>query len=103
PAYVKSGQIANGQTASYSFTTDTVDNLNGRLTWGWGFSSLSLSLYDAAGNKIASSGNTMNGFTNPYAEVNFPYAGPGKYTLKVEGTKVSGGTVGYTLITPYQL
>ncbi|WP_424357054.1 S8 family serine peptidase [Methanocella sp. MCL-LM] len=100
PAYKKTGSITNGQAASYSLTTGGQD-VNARLSWNWGFNKLTLALYDASGNKVASAGAGQNTMA-PSTQIDYQNPNPGTYTLKVEGTQV-GGTANYVLITPYQL
>lgn len=102
PAYKKTGTVAAGQSVSYSFTPTEAADINARLIWNWGYNSLTLSLYDQDGNKITASTPNQNSMAAPYAQIDYPNPSPGTYTLKVDGTKVSG-KANYALISPYQL
>lgn len=100
-AYVKSGTVQPGQPVTFSVSGDGRKHVNARVSWTWTYNTLSMSLVDQAGQKIAQGTKMEESFNSAYEQIDCVPAA-GTYTLKLESDSRSMG-LGYKLVTPFQL
>jgi len=99
-AYVKTGTIQPGQPVTLTLSADGRKPLSARVAWAWTYSTITLSLLDASGQKLAQGVKATDGFNSAYEQISY-MAAAGTYALRLESD--STGQMSYKLITPFQL
>lgn len=100
-AFVKTGTVQQGQPVTLTVNSDGTKHVNARVAWTWSFNTITLSLVDQAGQKIAQGTKVSDGFNGAYEQIDcVPTAGV--YNLKMEADS-SSRSMSYKLVTPFQL
>jgi serine protease AprX len=100
-AYVKTGTVQSGQPVTFTVSADGKRNINARVSWTWTYNTITLSLLDNAGQKLARGTKVTDGYNGAYEQIDSP-AIAGSYTLKLESDSTARG-MSYKLVTPFQL
>jgi serine protease AprX len=100
-AFVKTGTVQQGQPVTFTVSGDGTKHVNARVAWTWSYYTISLSLVNQAGQKIAQGTKVTDGFNGAYEQIDCVPAA-GTYTLKLESGS-TGWSTSYKLVTPFQL